>query len=160
MSKELEALERIKTLSKARGMLNYLEIIEKFELIEKALKRIDFLERVNKDLNNSENKLNKIIENRIVYNDYNFQSIKKFVACKSCQYYENEKCMNKYDCFWLDLERKLKALEIIKEKDVDVIALKISINLKQYNCKEDGRCPLTQEEYDLLKEVFNYGDKN
>lgn len=38
MSKELKALERIKTLSKARGMLNYPEIIEKFDLIENALK--------------------------------------------------------------------------------------------------------------------------
>ena len=47
-----------------------------------------------------------------------------------------------------------KALEIIKEKDVDIIALRIATSLEQYNCKEDGRCPLTQEEYDLLKEVL------
>lgn len=53
-----------------------------------------------------------------------------------------------------NVAKRLKALEIIKEKDVDIVALKISINLKQYNCKEDGRCPLTQEEYDLLKEVL------
>ena len=52
------------------------------------------------------------------------------------------------------IEKELNALKIIKEKDVDIIALKISIDLKQYNCKEDGRCPLTQEEYVLLKEVL------
>lgn len=50
--------------------------------------------------------------------------------------------------------KELKALKITKEKDVDIFALKFSINLKQYNCKEDGRCPLTQEEYDLLREVM------
>ena len=57
-----------------------------------------------------------------------------------------------------ELEDKIiktkKAFEIIKEKAVDIIALEISIDLKQYNCKEDGRCPLAQEEYILLKEVL------
>ena len=56
--------------------------------------------------------------------------------------------------FKTDITNVIKALEIIKENDVDVTALKISINLKQYNCKEDGRCPLTQEEYNLLKETM------
>lgn len=51
-------------------------------------------------------------------------------------------------------KKELKALEIIKENDVDIFALKVSIDLKQYNCKEDGRCPLTQKEYDLLREVL------
>lgn len=52
------------------------------------------------------------------------------------------------------VKKELMAFEIIKNKDVDVVALRISTSLKQYNCKEDGRCPLTQEEYDLLKEVM------
>ena len=34
------------------------------------------------------------------------------------------------------VEKELKALEIINEKDVDVVALRVSIDLKQYNCKE------------------------
>ena len=50
--------------------------------------------------------------------------------------------------------KELAALEIIKENDVDIVALKISKDLKQYNCKEDGRCPLVQEEYDLLRETL------
>ena len=51
-------------------------------------------------------------------------------------------------------DKKAKALEIIKEKDVDVVALRLSKNLEQYNCKEDGRNCLIQKEYDLLKEVL------
>jgi len=55
-------------------------------------------------------------------------------------------------------ERKLKALEIIKEKRVDVCLLISCIydfDLDYYNscmCNKE-RC-LTQEEYDLLKEVL------
>ena len=50
--------------------------------------------------------------------------------------------------------KEKRALKIIKKNNVDIFALKISVSLEQYNCKEDGRCPLTQEEYNLLKEVL------
>ena len=59
-----------------------------------------------------------------------------------------------------EVKKKLKALEIIKEKEVDIIILKISENLQQYNLKEEGRVPLTQEEYDLLKEIFQDKKEN
>jgi len=60
------------------------------------------------------------------------------------------------------LEKELKALEIIKNKSVNVLRLKIT--LKQYgplcgfynalvDTDDDGKC-LTQDEYDLLKEVL------
>ena len=52
------------------------------------------------------------------------------------------------------IKEELKAIEIIKENAVDVIALRISINLEQYNCKENGLHPLTKEEYKLLKKVL------
>ena len=51
---------------------------------------------------------------------------------------------------------KLKALEIIKEKRVDVDYLIESVSLEEYN-KHIQYCYgslLTQEEYDLLKEVL------
>ena len=64
---------------------------------------------------------------------------------------------------WLDLiviEKELKALEIIKKKQVNIISLLSSIewwNPSHYN--DSVGCPigceLTQEEYDLLKEVLN-----
>ena len=47
-----------------------------------------------------------------------------------------------------------KALEIIKEKDVDITSFRCSSSLENYNLKENGFIPLTQEEYDLLKEVL------
>ena len=54
--------------------------------------------------------------------------------------------------------KELKALEIIKSKNVDIAILKNTENVEQYNntvllffkCSKE----LTQEEYDLLKEVL------
>lgn len=57
------------------------------------------------------------------------------------------------------IEKELKALEIIKEKNVDVIYLHYECNcLEDYNeynqtCELDKDEYLTQEEYNLLKEV-------
>ena len=55
------------------------------------------------------------------------------------------------------IEKSLKALEIIKQKEVDIHNLLISKTVEQYNgythwlgCKGN----LTEEEYDLLKEVL------
>ena len=54
----------------------------------------------------------------------------------------------------LDYLKENAVLRIIKEKSVDIIALRISETLEQYNCKEDGRTPLEKEEYKMLKEVL------
>lgn len=60
---------------------------------------------------------------------------------------------------WVDVindDKKLKALEIIKEKKVDVGAL-CELDLELYNkyAKEiNGTPTLTKEEYDLLREVL------
>lgn len=54
------------------------------------------------------------------------------------------------------VETALKALEVIKEKRVDVDDLIESVNLEEYN-RHMSFCYgsfLTQEEYDLLKEVL------
>lgn len=56
------------------------------------------------------------------------------------------------------IEKELKALEIIKEKQANVSALLELDNLQQYNdyCDIVSGCKkLTQEEYDLLKEVLS-----
>ena len=55
------------------------------------------------------------------------------------------------------IEQELKALEIIREKNVDIQTLKRTNNVYEYNsyvAKGLGEKPLTQEEYDLLKEVM------
>ena len=52
-------------------------------------------------------------------------------------------------------KKKLKALEIIKNKRVDTQLLKDSKNLNDYNwCVHTKDRALTKEEYELLKEVL------
>ena len=53
------------------------------------------------------------------------------------------------------IEKEIKALEIIKEKNVDVLRIKITTNVERYNERKIKGCRnLTQKEYDLLKEVL------
>lgn len=56
------------------------------------------------------------------------------------------------------IEKELKALEIIKEKKVNIILLISSFNnhitIRYYNSWFPDKLKLTQEEYDLLKEVL------
>ena len=87
-----------------------------------------------------------------------FYDLKHYSACAVCQYYKNKKCTNKQECIWNTLERKLKALEIIKEKRVDITFLDTYVkwNWEKYlnrklKCSEKE---LTQDEFDLLKEVL------
>ena len=56
-----------------------------------------------------------------------------------------------------DIEKELKALEIIKNKQVDAYAVVESKSLEEMNNRfwfPNEELKLTQEEYDLLKEVF------
>jgi hypothetical protein len=52
------------------------------------------------------------------------------------------------------IEKSLKALEIIKEKTVDIWLIQNKKTLKQYNSMVDESRQLTEEEFDLLKEVL------
>ena len=52
------------------------------------------------------------------------------------------------------IEKELKALEIIIEKNVEVKWLKIAATLEGYNMDKDNSDKLTREEYDLINEVF------
>lgn len=52
------------------------------------------------------------------------------------------------------IEKELKALEIIKSKEVNVAWLTYTDGLKEYNCGKFIGSYLTQEEYDLLREVL------
>ena len=63
-----------------------------------------------------------------------------------------------------DYQKFKKALEVIKIKEINVHGL--LLHLKRfdepdgYNVLVAEKYKLTQEEYNLLKEVLNYGDKN
>lgn len=52
------------------------------------------------------------------------------------------------------VEKELKALEIIKKKTVDIWLIQNKKTLKQYNSMVDESRQLTEEEFDLLKEVL------
>ena len=52
------------------------------------------------------------------------------------------------------IEKSLKALEIIKEKQVNVFIFLHSGDLETYNDMVEYNRKLTQYEYDLLKEVL------
>ena len=76
--------------------------------------------------------------------------------CSLMQKYESEKCrMPCVECKYLKEEgmiaNELKALEIIKLKLVDMYRLKTTHTLEDYNYNAPV---LTQEEFDLLKEVL------
>ena len=60
-------------------------------------------------------------------------------------------CQNVQD--WISMmKKKLNALEVLKNKEVDVKAFKDLSNLEEYNyyCSPE----LTSDEYDLLKEIL------
>lgn len=55
----------------------------------------------------------------------------------------------------VDILLKLKALEIINKKNVDVLRIKITENVERYNNHKIKGCRnLTQTEYGLLKEAL------
>ena len=55
------------------------------------------------------------------------------------------------------IEKELKVLEIIKNKNVNILEIKLCNNYEEYNCCASNFFDveeLTQEEFDLLKEVL------
>ena len=57
--------------------------------------------------------------------------------------------------FYETIDKEHKALEIIKEKDVNPIDIRCCETVEQYNVKENGFIRLTKEEFNLLKEVLS-----
>ena len=83
---------------------------------------------------------------------------------KELEALENIECnCELYDFKYEDFERirkALKALEIIKEKRVNIYLLVPVKRLTDYNKNQYIINELTQEEFDLLKEVFEWNTKN
>ena len=89
-----------------------------------------------------------LITNAIIHNPYDRKRLWTIhKALKRLETLEEEK-----QSFDRQLEKKLKALEIIKEKQVDVFIFLHSGDLETYNDMVEDNRKLTQEEYDLLKE--------
>ena len=91
------------------------------------------------------------------------ESIKQTIRLK------NDGYINLFETLdFLSVEKELKALEIIKEKEVDIMSFKRRLeigwdyNLFEEHCLDNNeyeenpsyRSHITQEEYDLLREVL------
>ncbi len=157
MSKELEALKWIRGYEWTNPKLK-----EKLDIIETALKRLKTVEE--------ENKLLK--ENNANLDDTYFDT---WYACERLKENRDYALMfangiyclvntkdNKFDAIDIykiknheiidnGAQKKLKALKIIKEKQVDVSCLLFD-GLEIYNQNMHPSRIITQEEYDLLKE--------
>ena len=68
---------------------------------------------------------------------------------------DEDNYINLFDTLDLSIiEKELKAFEIIRNKYVNVGYFVNCINAKEYNKWYERKYHLTQEEYNLLKEVF------
>ena len=139
MSKELEALERL--FCAGRLDLDYVlngKQNQDYKIIETALKDYELMKQpkiIVVDKKISDDDLEKLINQGIIVGNLEQSKIEPL--------FDNE------------TQNKLKALEIIKEKEVNVGLLSRCANAERYNkgiCYEPRY--LAQEEFDLLKEVL------
>ncbi len=85
-------------------------------------------------------------------------------ACCRCQYYENGECKNKGECVWSNIEKELKALEIIKKKNIDLELLTsvsyvyrsspIEERRKAFNQRTTKKHALSIDEFKLMEEIL------
>lgn len=129
MSKELETLKKVKYNSSP-------EIVKAFDIIEKALQRLEAIENA---------KPSEAIE---------WLETKCYV--ESPQDEKFEECCSTIKQALIKAQEQEKVLEIIKEKKVDVFRFKeLDFNIFNQLQKSCKLPELTQEEFDLLKEVLN-----
>lgn len=89
--------------------------------------------------------LQKVLDDFGIYNTFNLID-----TLKNIRFLEKQNTV---------YSKQVKALEIIKEKRVDVNDLLNFVSLEAYNeyvcaCDDNDKRTLTQEEYDLLNEVL------
>lgn len=80
------------------------------------------------------------------------EEIKKGIA--NCCY--DGKKLGYYKPHFDTIEKELKALEIIKENDISFFWLKYCNNVKEYNQKVEDFLSITEEEFELIKEVLEW----
>lgn len=147
MSKELEALKSLKIIKEMyehfvktyRELEPKLMICEKedFDIIETALKDYELMKQA------------KIIiaDKKISDDDLEKLKNQRMFLCSSGE--------SKIELlFDEETQKKLKALEIIKNKQVNVFVLLHIGDLETYNDMIADNRNLTKEEYDLLKDVL------
>ena len=135
-SKDLTPLE-------ALNIIQYLcstNINKYYFIIEKALKEYELIKQTKiivSDREISDEDLEKLKNQRVLVDSLKQGEIKPL--------------------FDEETQKKLKALEIIKSKNIDTSILKSSSSLEFYTywaCSNQRQNNLTKEEYDLLKEVL------
>lgn len=69
--------------------------------------------------------------------------------------FKDEKGLAEYRQLRIDLEHRLGVLDLIIEKEVDIVAVKNASSLEEYNNKMNGFIQLTQYEFDAIRGVLN-----
>ena len=140
MSKGLEALERI---------TEHLDLEDEYFYKQEKFDE----ETIEKELKDYEN-LQKVLDDFGIYNTMNLIDTLKNIQILEKQIANLEDlCERHYDEIERD-SKKLKALEIIKEKGIILQFIKETYTVEQYNAGVFGTLvkPLIQEEYELLKD--------
>ena len=127
MAEGLKKLERIKGHFNPKDIVNKELFEEDFNVIEKELKELE--------------------EHEEILNDYNLTLADFREACLLLAQWRSA------GLNWADYEKQKKALEIIRDKQVAVDELLRCADCEDYN-DFAGSNSLTQEEYELLKEVL------
>lgn len=125
MSKELEALEKVRNCLYPFASDNQ----KAFDVIENALNDNHFYHHI-------------------------IDKICKYLSIDNSSHRDLVETENEILNTILENENKLKALKIIKEKEVNVFIFLHSGDLETYNDMVEENRKLTQEECDLLKEVL------
>ena len=109
--------------------------------------------------------INVHIENQKKLKEYEMMKQTKIIVAdkkisdEDLEKLENQGMLTDLQCeikplFDEETQKKLKVLEIIKEKEVDVFIFLHSGYLETYNDMVEDNRKLTQEEFDFLKEVL------
>lgn len=132
MSKELEMLKIIKIKCHPNSNPNPL-VDEALDIVEQALQLLEAIKQ------SSPSEALESLE---------------IMRCNLPHYYVKEYNTVKQEL--LKAQEQEKVLDIIKEKNVDIIYLKDSNTVEEYNSHFGcAVCKLTQEEFELLKKYFN-----
>ena len=108
---------------------------------------IEQRQHLNKRLDIIENALKVLEQLQIIIGAEKIEDLPKVALETENACYSNSHILKK-------AENKLKALEIIKEKEVNVFIFLHSGDLETYNDMVEDNQKLTKEEYDSLKEVL------
>lgn len=148
MTKEVEALERLKTAPNFMGgTAEYKSctksetlLIHDYEIIKQALQRLEAIDNANPS--EALEKLDKV--NNYLNDVYDYKEIKA----------ERRKDIDSIKQALIKAQEQEKVLEIIKKKNVMVFLLKVSKSIDEYNFHTSEKDELTQEEFELLKRYF------